>query len=125
MCIDNMCNTLYISHQIADLRELKDIYVFIWQAVHMRDTSEHTAHNVSQVIAYIEKLTREGHIKYPSNLKEFVKRRLKTWINNAYMAKLRVQEGNHYSVLENGKRAGTYIVENIDNFLNSISNSFS
>ena len=27
MCIDNICNTLYISHQIADLRFMSDIFV--------------------------------------------------------------------------------------------------
>lgn len=104
MCIDKMCNTLYISHQIADLRELKDIYVYIWQAVNARDCSKHTAQNISNVESYINKLITERIIRYPSNLDAFVKRRLKIWINNAYMASLQIEEGYHYSVLDSGKK---------------------
>lgn len=49
MCIDNICNTLYISHQIADLRFISDIFVFIWQAVNARDTSYYSIQNVKKV----------------------------------------------------------------------------
>jgi preprotein translocase subunit SecA len=49
MCIDNLCNTLYISHQIADLRYMSDMFVFIWQAVNARDTGVYSIHNVKKV----------------------------------------------------------------------------
>lgn len=113
MCIDNMCNTLYISHQIADLRELKEIYVYIWQAVNSKDTDEHTAHNIEQVQKYIEKLIDDKQIQYPSNLEPFVRRRLKIWINNAFMAKLQIEEGNHYSVLDSGKKIGECVINDL------------
>lgn len=50
MCIDNICNTLYISHQIADLRFISDIFVFIWQAVNSPDTGFYSIQNVKKVI---------------------------------------------------------------------------
>ena len=49
MCIDNMCNTLYISHQIADLRYMSDIFVYIWQAVNAHDTGIYSIQNVKKV----------------------------------------------------------------------------
>ncbi len=113
MCIDNMCNTLYISHQIASLRELKDIYIRIWQATNLSGSSEYTTRNVDQVKKYIERLIDERQIKIPFNLKEFVERRLKTWITNAYLAKLHIEEGNHYSVLESGKRIGESVINDL------------
>jgi hypothetical protein len=113
MCIDNMCNTLYISHQIGDLRELKDIYIYIWQAVNTPGTSSHTTRNVEEVKKYIEKLIQNKQITYPCNLDEFVNRRLKTWINNAYLAKLVIEEGNHYSVLESGKQVGQTVINDL------------
>ena len=113
MCIDNICNTLYISHQIGDLRELKDIYVYIWQAVNTPGTSSYNTRNVEEVKKYIEKLIQNKQIVYPCNLDEFVNRRLKTWINNAYMAKLFIEEGNHYSVLESGKQVGQTVINDL------------
>jgi hypothetical protein len=62
MCIDNMCNTLYISHQIADLRYLKELYCFIWQAVNMKDTNEYTMVNVEKVEKFIQKLIKEKQV---------------------------------------------------------------
>jgi preprotein translocase subunit SecA len=106
-------NTLYISHQIADLREIKDIYVYIWQAVNTMGTTEHTAHNIEQIQKYIEKLIAEKQIQYPSNLEGFVQRRLKSWINNAYIAKLQIEEGNQYSVLDSGKKAGQCVINDL------------
>ena len=93
MCIDNMCNTLYISHQIADLRYLKEIYCYIWQAVNARDTWQYSVANVEKVKEYIEKLSGDKQLHFPSNLKEFIARRLKIWINNAYVAKEQIEEG--------------------------------
>ena len=113
MCIDNMCNTLYISHQIADLRYIKEIYCFIWQAVNSNDTSNYTSVNVNKVKEYIEKLIQENQIHYPKSLDEFISRRLTTWINNAYVAKEQIQEGNHYSILGTGKKIGEAVINDL------------
>ena len=113
MCIDNMCNTLYISHQIADLRYLKEIYCYIWQAVNSYDTSSYTSVNVNKVREYIEKLIQEKQILYPKTLDEFVSRRLNTWINNAYVAKEHIHEGNHYSILGTGKKIAEAVINDL------------
>ncbi len=113
MCIDNICNTLYISHQIADLCYLKEIYCYIWQAVNNRDATDYSVVNVEKITSYIEKLIEEKHIHVPHNLNNFIKRRLKIWINNAYVAKERVEEGNHYSLLKHGKRTGEAVINDL------------
>ncbi len=113
MCIDNMCNTLYISHQIADLRYLKEIYCYIWQAVNLKDTKEYTIVNVNKIVEFIEKLIKENRIHYPRSLDEFIVRKLKTWINNAYIARDHIQEGNHYSILGSGKKINEAVINDL------------
>jgi preprotein translocase subunit SecA len=53
MCIDNICNTLYISHQIADLRYISDLFVHIWQKVNTPETCEYSMANVQKVYCCI------------------------------------------------------------------------
>jgi hypothetical protein len=96
MCIDNICNTLYISHQTADLAHLKQIYVYIWQAIHYSDVSDYSIQVVDKVKELILRFFNERKITYPTHLKEFVTRRLQTWINNAYLAKEYIEEGVYY-----------------------------
>jgi ribosomal protein S15P/S13E len=125
MCIDNMCNTLYISHQIADFRYLKEIYCFIWQGVNAEDASEYTIANVDKVKETIEKLIKEKQINYPSSLSEFISRRLKTWINNAYIAKEQIEEGNHYSIMGSGKKIGEAVINDLQTGVEQLNTQWS
>ena len=104
---------MYISHQIADLRYLKNIYCYIWQAVNLRDTKEYTIINVNKIVEYIEKLIKETRIHYPKNLDEFISRRLTSWINNAYIARDHIQEGNHFSILGSGKKINEAVINDL------------
>ena len=125
MCIDNMCNTLYISHQIADLRYLKDILIYIWQAVNMRGTDVYTTRNVEEIKRYIEELIQDGQINFPKTLENFVERRIKIWINNAYLAKLHMEEGNQYSVLGRGKKVGEAVINDLQTGVEQLNTQWS
>ncbi|CAF0718769.1 unnamed protein product [Brachionus calyciflorus] len=125
MCIDNICNTLYISHQISDLSYLKDIYCSIWHAVNLKDTSNYTEENVNKVKNYLENLIEKKHFLFPSNLDSFIKRRLSIWINNAYIAKDHVVEGNHYSVLSSGKKSGEAVINDLQTGIEQLNTQWS
>ncbi|CAF0787513.1 unnamed protein product [Brachionus calyciflorus] len=113
MCIDNICNTLYISHQIADLRLLKALYVHVWKAVNDPELAEFCPMNEKKVKEYVQKLIDDGLVMLTENLREFVERRLSAWIKNAYEAKDHIEEGNHYSILSRGKRIGEAVINDL------------
>ncbi len=51
------------------------------------DVSDYSIQVVDKVKELILRFFNERKITYPTHLKEFVTRRLQTWINNAYLAK--------------------------------------
>ncbi|RNA23960.1 translocase subunit seca, partial [Brachionus plicatilis] len=125
MCIDNICNTLYISHQIADLTYMKHFYCLIWHAVNNQDTQEYTEENVQKVKKYVQSLMDGSYFNYPSNLQDFVNRRLEVWINNAYVAKHHAEEGNHYSVLSMGKKSGEAVINDLQTGVEQLNTQWS
>ena len=125
MCIDNMCNTLYISHQIADLKYLKDVYVYIWQAVNMFDTAEYTVSNVDKIKSFIELKIKEKNIVYPSSLQEMIDRKIKMWIENAYLAKTNIHEGDQYSIISKGRQTGQAVINDLQTGVEQLNTQWS
>ncbi|RNA04041.1 pre translocase subunit, partial [Brachionus plicatilis] len=125
MCIDNMCNTLYISHQIADLKYLKDVYVYIWQAVNMFDTAEYTVKNVEKIKSFIELKIKESQIVYPTSLQEMIERKIKIWIENAYLAKTTIQEGDQYSIISKGRQSGQAVINDLQTGIEQLNTQWS
>ena len=68
MCIDNICNTLYISHSIGDLKFVKELYLHIWAAVNMKDCDTYSEESVRMVEQYINKQIEQSIIVFPSHL---------------------------------------------------------
>ncbi|RNA08536.1 pre translocase subunit, partial [Brachionus plicatilis] len=125
MCIDNMCNTLYISHQIADLKYLKDVYMYIWQAVNMFDTAEYTVKNVEKIKSFIELKIKESQIVYPASLQEMIERKIKIWIENAYLAKTTIQEGDQYSIISKGRQSGQAVINDLQTGIEQLNTQWS
>jgi hypothetical protein len=109
MMIDNAAKTLYISHNITDMRHLRDIFIHIWAAVNSREERYYSEDNVQKIIKYINKIIGniENHsslsqedgfkVMIPSTLYDFIQMNLKTWIESAYDAKY-IGEDNAYII---------------------------
>ncbi|WP_375326319.1 hypothetical protein [Candidatus Tisiphia endosymbiont of Nemotelus uliginosus] len=109
MMIDNAAKTLYISHNITDMRHLRDVFIHIWAAVNSREERYYSEENVQKIIKYINKIIcnvennnsspQEDDFKVliPSTLYDFVQMNLKTWIESAYDAKY-IEEDNAYII---------------------------
>lgn len=112
MMIDKAGNTLYISHNITDMRHLKDIFIFIWAAVNSPSEGKYSEENVEKIMKYIAKITRlnetnqnqsqvqsddDVKIPIPNTLREYVQKNLKTWVESAYHAKY-VQNDDAYII---------------------------
>ena len=124
MCIDNVCNTLYISHTIADLGYLKEIYLFIWQAIHIKGTDVQNKASVKQVMLLVQQLIVENHIRFPSNLREFVTRRLQIWVENAFLAK-EMKSEDQYSILTSGRRTGDAVINDLQTGVEQLNTQWS
>jgi len=125
MWVDNIANTLYISHQITDLRYLKDCFVFIWQAVNEPGTTKKTKENMNSVHTYVKMMIDEGHINYPHHLQKFIERRLPVWIENAYVAKDQIGESNQYTVLKRGKKIGEIVINDLQTGVEQLNSQWS
>ena len=55
MMIDNAVKTLYISHNITDMRHLKDLFLRIWTAVNARDQPYLTPKSLRMITQFIKK----------------------------------------------------------------------
>lgn len=102
MMIDNAAKTLYISHNITDVRYVKDIFLHIWAAVNSKEERHYSEENVAKIVEYINKITANDesgdlHVSIPSTLKHFVQFNLKTWIESAYNAKY-IKENDAYII---------------------------
>lgn len=113
MMIDNASKTLYISHNITDMKHLRDVFLHIWVAVNSNEERMYTDENVEKIMKYINKILESSessnssfesssaqsdiYIPLPKTLREFVKLNLKTWIESAYTAKY-VEEDNSYII---------------------------
>ncbi|UCM86433.1 MAG: hypothetical protein LF885_07155 (plasmid) [Rickettsia endosymbiont of Culicoides impunctatus] len=112
MMIDNAAKTLYISHNITDMRHLKDIFIHIWAAVNSQEERYYSEDNVQKIIKYINKIINTSDVRnysntssqeddlkvmIPSTLYDFVQMNLKTWIESAYDAKY-IGEDNAYII---------------------------
>ena len=97
MVIDNAEKTLYISHGIADMRHLRDLFIQIWVSVNNRVEQSYSEENVNKIHQYIQLLISNKDLKIPSTLKNFVDRSLKTWISNAYCAKY-IEDNDNYII---------------------------
>ena len=72
------------------------------------------------------KIIEEGDkIIFPSNLNQFVKRRLNIWIENAYVAKFQLEEGNHYSILDLGRKRGQAVINDLQTGVEQINTQWS
>ena len=90
MLIDNCEKILYISHNIADLRYIKDVFIHIWAAVNSQTEGMYSPKNVNKIYDYIQEMllnTNDDTLNVPQNLLLFVNNNLKKWIINAYSAK--------------------------------------
>ena len=56
MMIDNAAKTLYLSHNITDMRHLRDIFLNIWAAVNSHAERHYTDENVEKVFKYINQI---------------------------------------------------------------------
>jgi len=86
MLLDKNDSTLYLSHEMPDLRHLMHLYIVIWCAVHdpAIDTSNNPIEEVSQ---YIRNMISNGEIPIPNFLHDFVEYRISSWIEMAFLAK--------------------------------------
>ena len=53
MMIDNAAKTLYISHQIVDMRHLKDIFIQMWACVNTLKEAYYSPENVRTIKNYM------------------------------------------------------------------------
>ncbi|CAF5225772.1 unnamed protein product, partial [Rotaria magnacalcarata] len=56
MVIDNAEKTLYISHGIADMRHLRNLFIQIWVSVNNRVEQSYSEENVNKIHQYIQLL---------------------------------------------------------------------
>ena len=124
MFIDNAERTLYISHNIDDLKSLKDLFILIWASVHSPDKSYETAENKLAIQEFIAEQIKTKAIYVPNTLKEFIDRRLAIWIDSAYQAK-HMQAGNQYVIGEQGEKVGKAIVMDLDTGVEQVTTQWS
>ena len=116
MFIDSAETTLYISHNIEDLRYLDSILVNIWTAVATgADTQEFNEYNVQMIESFIlQKMAdNDDDCLVPNKLVDFAKARLRIWINSAYTAKF-MNASEEYSILESGRNQGKAVVMDLN-----------
>ncbi|CAF3446708.1 unnamed protein product [Rotaria socialis] len=87
MFIDNAEKILYISHNIADMRHLRDLFIQIWVSVNNRVEQFYSEENVEKIHKYIKLMIKNKDLQIPRTLTKFIDINLKTWITNAYTAK--------------------------------------
>jgi len=87
MFIDNAEKILYISHNIADMRHLRDLFIQIWVSVNNRVEQSYSEENVEKIHKYIRLMIKNKDLQIPRTLTKFIDINLKTWIMNAYTAK--------------------------------------
>lgn len=106
MMLDRAESVLYLSHNIADLRHLRRLYVEIWAGVNAKDVQVCTLEDkLNLVEAYVLKRHEEKAFTLPHYLVNFFKQRLRRWIESALTAKL-LDPGNHYKIDAGGKTEG-------------------
>lgn len=87
MLLDKNDNTLYLSHDIPDLRHLMQLYIEIWCSVHSPELNIPSEENIQKVLERTQMRINDKSISIPKCLESFVNYRLKIWIEMAYSAK--------------------------------------
>jgi hypothetical protein len=96
MVVDNAERTLYISHNITDMRYLRGIFLAIWTGVNGRTEREYSEKSCDRVHDYIyHQIHVSKDLKVPSTLLDFIAKNLMTWIENAYAAKYMAENDSY------------------------------
>ncbi|CDW77348.1 protein translocase subunit seca [Stylonychia lemnae] len=85
--LDKGESTLYLSHKIAELSCLKNLYVQIWASIHAKGNSQGTQEDINIVIESLKIRINSKNIKIPNILKALVLRKLPEYVKNAFTAK--------------------------------------
>lgn len=111
MLIDTAERILYISHNIEDLANLRELFALIWSAVQSPDFHSHSDANVKKVVDMIKSNMENQTIVLPKSddLNSFIERRLSTWVNSAFSAR-DLEEGDQYVTARYGEKRGTAVV---------------
>ncbi|CDW75288.1 preprotein translocase subunit-like protein [Stylonychia lemnae] len=85
--LDKGESTLYLSHKIAELSSLKNLYVQIWASTHAKGNTKGTQDDIKVVTESLKQRIHSNNIKIPNILKSLVLRKLPEYVSNAYTAK--------------------------------------
>ena len=92
MFLDKARHMLYLSHETAALKHLETLFIMIWSAVlSVSEESENQKLPVGEVIHQLAPklsvLIDNGTISVPEYLKDFCKKKFKSWVESAYEAR--------------------------------------
>ncbi|CAF1543390.1 unnamed protein product [Didymodactylos carnosus] len=73
MFIDNANKMLHLSHNIVDMRYLRDLFLQIWVCVNNKIEQYYNDENVDKIRDYILKMIENNDIKVPLTLNEYIK----------------------------------------------------
>ncbi|CDW77534.1 protein translocase subunit seca [Stylonychia lemnae] len=85
--LDKGESTLYLSHKIAELSCLKNLYVQIWAAIHAKGNNNGTQEDINVVVESLKIRINQKNIKIPNILKSLVLKKLNEYVSNAFTAK--------------------------------------
>ena len=122
--IDNLDRVLYISHDISEFSHLRELFGVIWVYANARQNSTSFEANVEFIQKHIALQLKNNIIKLPKSLDEFVQRRLKIWIKNAFYAK-RMEKGKEYTIAQTGEHAGKPIIMDLPTGVEQLNSNWS
>lgn len=123
-CIDNAEKTLYISHSISDLCNLRELFLLIWSCVNGHDKHFATEKNITDIVEFIQTKISDKEISLPHTLKQFINRRLRMWVKSAYQAK-NMSSGNQYITGKEGDVNGKAIIMDLDTGVEQLNTQWS
>lgn len=113
MFIDNAEKILYISHSIEDLRHLNDLFMLIWFLVNAKQSKIGTESVISEIVKQVTEQINKNAVLFPNMLDVFIKRRLETWVKNAFLAK-QMELNKQYTIPGSGEKNGKIVVMDLD-----------
>lgn len=107
MLLDKSENVLYLSHEISDLRYLRNIYIEIWQFVNAKDNIQCKSNEydfyIEEILPILKARLDKGEIQSPNHLRHFIDYRLAQWIKNAFIAR-DMSLDDSYTLMKNNKQ---------------------
>jgi preprotein translocase subunit SecA len=98
MLLDRGDHMLYLSQPIPGTEHLESIFVNIWMAVHGADMQRGSESDVQRVMEFLQTRIDSGQIVYPKYFNDFVKYRLQTWVESAFMARGGLDVNDSYRI---------------------------